>query len=258
MSSTAQRESIGESKQRVMAYKDRFHAKLNAKQQRFVQEYLVDLNATQAAIRAGYSVRNAGVTGNTLKRNKLILAAIEAAQEKLGESLNITQAMVLQRYWMIATANPNELVIHRRVCCRHCHGLRFAYQWKDRDEFERAYANSEQNETEPPSDEGGFGFNRTLRPNKACPECHGEGYPDIQGQDTRDASPSALALYAGVKQTKDGFEVKTHDQLAALNMVARHLGMFNDKLTLKGDAENPLALLLQQVAGNTLKPADDQ
>ena len=34
-------------------------AKLTPKQQTFVDEYLVDLNATQAAIRAGYSVKNA-------------------------------------------------------------------------------------------------------------------------------------------------------------------------------------------------------
>ena len=38
-------------------------AKLTEKQQRFVEEYLVDLNATQAAIRAGYSVKTADVQG---------------------------------------------------------------------------------------------------------------------------------------------------------------------------------------------------
>nr|DAP63699.1 MAG TPA: Terminase small subunit [Caudoviricetes sp.] len=35
-------------------------AELNEKQQRFVEEYMIDLNATQAAIRAGYSVKNGG------------------------------------------------------------------------------------------------------------------------------------------------------------------------------------------------------
>lgn len=42
-------------------------------------------------------------------------------------------------------------------------------------------------------------------------------------------------LYAGVKQTQGGFEVKMHDQLAALQSVARHLGMFNDKVKVDLD-----------------------
>lgn len=44
-------------------------AKLTEKQQRFVEEYLVDLNATQAAIRAGYSVKTADVQGSRMLRN---------------------------------------------------------------------------------------------------------------------------------------------------------------------------------------------
>ncbi len=45
---------------------------LNPKQQRFVDEYLIDLNATQAAIRAGYSEKTAAVIGaeNLIKPNK--------------------------------------------------------------------------------------------------------------------------------------------------------------------------------------------
>ena len=39
-------------------------AKLTEKQQRFVDEYLIDLNATQAAIRAGYSVKTANEQGS--------------------------------------------------------------------------------------------------------------------------------------------------------------------------------------------------
>lgn len=46
--------------------------------------------------------------------------------------------MVLARYWMIATADPNELAVHRRVCCRHCFGKGHAYQWYDEAEFDEA------------------------------------------------------------------------------------------------------------------------
>lgn len=50
--------------------------------------------------------------------------------------------------------------------------------------------------------------------------------------DTRKLKGPAKALYDGVKVTKDGFEVKTLDRQKALDNVARHLGMFNDKLEL--------------------------
>lgn len=228
---------------------------LTPKQQAFVDEYLVDMNATQAAIRAKYSAKTAGQIGEKLLKKAEIAAAIEEARKDRSARTQITQDMVLNRWWEIATADPNELIQHRRVCCRHCYGRDHAYQWKDEAEYERACANAEQNDLEPPSDEGGYGFDPTERPHPRCPKCFGEGHGDVFVTDTRDLSPSARALYAGVKVTKEGFEVKMQDQGKALENVARHLGMFNDKLTLKGDAENPIALLLQQVSGATLKPS---
>ena len=57
---------------------------LTPKQERFVQEYLIDLNATQAAIRAGYSVKTAYSQGERLLRNAEIKAAIEKARLKLS------------------------------------------------------------------------------------------------------------------------------------------------------------------------------
>ena len=50
---------------------------LTAKQQAFVDEYLVDFNATQAAIRAGYSVKDADKIGTVLLRNTRIKAVID-------------------------------------------------------------------------------------------------------------------------------------------------------------------------------------
>jgi phage terminase small subunit len=52
---------------------------LRPKQQRFVEEYLIDLNATQAAIRAGYSPRTAGSIGDENLKKPEIAKAIEAA-----------------------------------------------------------------------------------------------------------------------------------------------------------------------------------
>ncbi len=68
---------------------------LTAKQERFVAEYLVDLNATQAAIRAGYSEKSATAEGSRLLVNTKVAAAVAAAQAKRSERTEITQDYVL-------------------------------------------------------------------------------------------------------------------------------------------------------------------
>jgi phage terminase small subunit len=59
--------------------------KLTPKQARFVQEYLVDLNATQAAIRAGYSKKTAEQLGHQLLQKTSVSEAIAKAQAKLSD-----------------------------------------------------------------------------------------------------------------------------------------------------------------------------
>ena len=71
-------------------------ANLTPKQQRFVDEYLIDLNATQAAIRAGYSERTAKSIGQENLTKPDIQKAIQEAQNKLTERTEITQEYVLK------------------------------------------------------------------------------------------------------------------------------------------------------------------
>lgn len=217
--------------------------KLTARQKRFVVEYLIDLNATQAAIRAGYSAKTACEQGARLLANVKVQEAIQQAMSKREQRTEITQDMVLERWWAIATADPNELVYHRRVCCRYCFGRDHAFQWIDEDEYARAVQLAIRSEQAPPTNEGGYGFDNTIRPHPKCPSCHGEGHGDVQATDTRDLSPQARLLYAGVKPTAAGIEIKLQDQAKALENVARHLGMFNDSLKLKGDADQPLQVV---------------
>lgn len=82
---------------------------LTAKQQLFVKEYLVDLNATQAAIRAGYKEKTARAIGaeNLTKPN--IQAAIESAMNKRSQRTEITADRVLQEYAKIAFFDPRRL-----------------------------------------------------------------------------------------------------------------------------------------------------
>lgn len=70
-------------------------ASLTDKQQRFVEEYLVDLNATQAAIRAGYSEKTASEMGYENLSKPQIAEAIAGAQAQRSERTQITQDQVL-------------------------------------------------------------------------------------------------------------------------------------------------------------------
>ena len=68
---------------------------LNDRQRRFVSEYLVDLNATQAAIRAGYSKRTAEQGGAQLLSNIKVAAAVAAGRAKQAKRTEITADYVL-------------------------------------------------------------------------------------------------------------------------------------------------------------------
>lgn len=68
---------------------------LSAKQARFVEEYLIDLNATQAAIRAGYSEKTANKQGSQLLGKTGISAAIADGQSLRSNRTGITQDRVL-------------------------------------------------------------------------------------------------------------------------------------------------------------------
>ena len=69
---------------------------MTPRQQRFVDEYLVDLNATQAAIRAGYSARTAEQQGPRLLGNVEIVEAVQVAQQARSHRMQITQDDVLR------------------------------------------------------------------------------------------------------------------------------------------------------------------
>lgn len=79
--------------------------KLTPKQRRFIDEYLIDLNATQAAIRAGYSEKTAYSIGLQNLKKLEIQAEIQKRRNRLQNKLEITQERVLQELAAIAFAN---------------------------------------------------------------------------------------------------------------------------------------------------------
>lgn len=84
-------------------------AELNAKQSRFVAEYLVDLNATQAAIRAGYSERTAYAQGQRLLKHDEIRRAVNEANQKRQKRTEITQDRVLEELGRLAFSDIRRL-----------------------------------------------------------------------------------------------------------------------------------------------------
>lgn len=68
---------------------------LTPKQQRFVEEYLIDLNATQAAIRAGYSEKTANEQGARLLANVSVSEAVQSAMADRSKRTEITADYVL-------------------------------------------------------------------------------------------------------------------------------------------------------------------
>lgn len=85
-------------------------AKLTRKQQLFVDEYLIDLNATQAAIRAGYSVKTADVQGSRMLGNVKVQQAISEAMAERSRRTGINQERILIELARIALLNPKSLV----------------------------------------------------------------------------------------------------------------------------------------------------
>lgn len=82
---------------------------MTPKQQAFVDEYLIDLNATQAATRAGYSARTANEQGARLLANASVSAAIAAAKRVRSEKTAVDAAWLLSRLADEATADVADL-----------------------------------------------------------------------------------------------------------------------------------------------------
>jgi phage terminase small subunit len=81
---------------------------LTPRQKRFVHEYLIDLNATHAAIRAGYSKKTADVQGPRLLGNVGVQTAIAAGKKKLTDKLDVTAERVVAEYAKLAYSDITE------------------------------------------------------------------------------------------------------------------------------------------------------
>lgn len=152
-------------------------ARLTAKQKRFIEEYLIDLNATQAAIRAGYSPHTAKEIGSENLSKPHIRARIEQALAERSKRTGINQDRVIMELARIALINPGNLINFAEVT--------------------------------------------------------------VKGEASEDDLAAIQSVKVKTIPTENGEiverEVRLYDKNRALELLGRHLGMFNDKLNVNAE-----------------------
>lgn len=243
---------------------------LPIKQQIFIEEYLIDANATQAAIRAGYSMASAYAIGSRVRHIPAVAAIIEARLEDRFERSRMTTDRLLSEYEHMAEADFNELVEYRRVNCRHCWGIGFKYQYNfieqddrresyDRQVIEAVSKGIDEATIAPFDEHGGIGYLPNKEPNAECPVCAGEGIGEVFFKDTRFLSRRARSIYAGAEVGKDGIKVKGYSKEKAMDTIARANKLFNDAADVNFNVTaSPELMALYEIGMKNAKTRDEK
>lgn len=178
-------------------------AKLTEKQKRFVDEYLIDLNATRAYKAAYSSVKKDEVAASAsvrLLRNVKVQEYLKERQSNLQKRTEITQDKVLQELAKIAFSSGADFAqVVTKKKRRHV--------W-----------NEETQEYELSNEYAQF----------------------VELKDTDSLPEDKKAAIASIKETKFGISVESCDKVKALELIGRHLGMFKDKVEVSGHMNNPM------------------
>lgn len=206
-------------------------SELTAADWRFIEEYLLTLDVVGSARAAEFA--NPTATGYALLARPNIQEALRQARAFRSARAAVAADQVLRRWWLLATADVNDLMEMRIVACRHCHGIDHRWQFRDHElrEAEAAHRREmmkiDEEKRVPFDDRGGGGYSTNAPPNPDCPGCDGNGVPHGIIKDSRYLSPAGRALYNGFEVKADGsVKIKLRDRGFAETMVAKHLGMF--------------------------------
>lgn len=166
--------------------------RLTDKQRKFCDEYLIDLNATQAAIRAGYTENYANTNASKLLQNTTISQYIGERQKELSRKTEITQERVIRELALIAFSNNADYaqVVEKKMQVEAGGAL---VDLLDKDGKPVMY--------------------RTVEP--------------VLTEELTEEQKRALAV---IKKGRDGLEVKSCDKVKALELLGKHLGIFTDKI----------------------------
>ncbi|WP_045834479.1 terminase small subunit [Hyphomicrobium sp. 99] len=174
-------------------------SELTAKQALFVREYLIDLNATQAAIRAGYSPKTASRIAHELLEKTQVREAIDAAKIERAEKTGLSAERVLLEIQRMAFYDPADLI-----------------------EIARPIEDS---------DLDGIDCGAIIEVDGKRMVLDGISEPrDIKKlpEDVR------RAIVGWGYDRNQNFVLKLADKSKALNQLARHLSLYNDKLEVNG------------------------
>lgn len=174
-------------------------ANLTAKQQRFCDEYLVDLNATQAAIRAGYSEKRASEQAYQLLQKTTVQEYIQKRQRDRIARTEITQDFVLNELMAIASVNATD---YARIVEKN------------------ATAEVEGQLIQLYDANGNPAVYRTVEP--------------VLTEELTETQKKALAV---IKRGRDGFEIKPYDKVRVLELLGKHLGMWTDRVEQQIDMD---------------------
>lgn len=177
---------------------------LSKKQELFCKEYLVDLNATQAYKRAGYSVKSdniAAVEASKLLRNPKVEARIKELMDKRSQRTEVTADKVLAELAAIAFAKGTD--------------------------FAKVV-------DEPIISNGMYVVDPDTGKVKT--------YKSVEVIATDKLPEEKKKAIAGIKEGKYGVEVATCDKVKALELLGRHLGMFKDKVEVSGGANAEITI----------------
>ncbi|MFO8008768.1 MAG: terminase small subunit [Candidatus Brocadiia bacterium] len=136
---------------------------MTRKQKRFAKEYLTDFNATQAAIRAGYSPKGASVQGSRLLANAKVQAEIERLSKRKDEELDLSNERILERLAEIAFSDDETTRSSLRALDLLCK-TRGMYLRKSEAEHENVTITLNMGGPEGPATEGEQQANRADRP----------------------------------------------------------------------------------------------
>lgn len=166
-------------------------SKLTPKQERFCQEYVIDLNGTQAAIRAGYSENCAKEQASDLLTKPNIQGFIKELQEKIGKRLEITSDMVVRELWTVGSARIDDYVS----------------------------VIEKEEDVEMFGEEPEEGEEAAIMTKKVVYKC-------VDIKLTKEISQDKIGAIESIKQGRSGIEIKLHDKVKSLELVGRHLGIF--------------------------------
>lgn len=182
------------------------NVKLTKNQRIFVDEYLIDLNATRAYKVAYKSVKKdetAAVNGSRLLRNAKVKEYLEKRMKDREKRTEITQDKVLQELAKIGFSKATD--------------------------FAKVV---EKEHMEPILDEEGNKIGE--KPEK---------YKAVEIVLTDKLDEDKKAAIAGIKEGKYGIEITSCDKVKALELIGRHLGMFTDKIEVNGKVDTGAAKL---------------